>query len=466
MKSTTEPLEGNKVKLSIEVDEHEFEAAVDAVVKKLAREVRIPGFRPGKAPRRLLEARMGKGGLRQEALRESLPEFYAKALAESEVDAIAPPEIDITGGEDTGPLAFDAVVEVRPRVSIAGYQGLQATVPGFEVTDEDLDRQIDRLRQPFGKLNLVDRAGAPGDHASINIKGKQDGNDIDQLTADDFMYEIGSGGIAAELDDKLVGAKAGDTVQFTSDMGAEGGDTIDFEVLVNEVKELVLPEPTDEWAQEASEFETLAELRDDLRTRMGSVKKVQTSMAIRDGAIEALTALVADEPPEPLVNAEMESRLHDLGHRLDAQGASITQYLQATGQDQDTFVAELREGAIQAVQADLALRALAEDEGIDVTDEDVALEIERLGERMEQSPAQIRAQLDRSGQLPAVRLDIRKAKALAWLVENVEVIDTDGNAIDRDALAPTPEETGAIDGAAQTDTDQSDQSEADRQESE
>lgn len=439
MKSTAEPLEGNKVKLSIEVDEHEFEAAVDAVVRKLAREVRIPGFRPGKAPRRLLEARMGKESLRQEAMRESVPEFYARALRESDVDAIAPPDIDITGGEDAGPLQFDAVVEVRPRVSVAGYQGLQVTVPSVDVTDEDISRQIDRLRQPYGELNTVERAAGEGDHVSINITGSQDGEAVDQLTADDFLYEVGSGGVVPELDEQLTGAKTGDILEFAAAMGEQ---EFTFKVLVKEVKELVLPDVTDEWAQEASEFDTVKELEDDLRTRMATVKKVQASMAIRDAAIEALTELVTDDPPEPLVNAEMERRLHDLAHRLQAQGATIAQYLEATGQDQEAFVAELRANAAQGVKADLALRALAEEEGIEVTDDDVDTEIGRLAEQMEQTPAQIRAQLERSEQLPAVRSDIRKAKALAWLVEHVEVVDVDGNTVDRAALAPTPQESG------------------------
>lgn len=457
MKSTTEPLEGNKVKLSIEVDEHEFEAAVDAVVRKLAREVRIPGFRPGKAPRRILEARMGKESLRQEALRESLPDFYAWALRDSEVDAIAPPEIDITAGEDEGPLQFDAVVEVRPRVSVAGYQGLQVTVPGFEVTDEDISRQIDRLRQPYGELQLVERPAATGDHVSINLKGSQDGEEVDQLTADDFLYEVGSGGVVAELDEHLAGAKAGDIIEFASTMGDQ---EFSFQVLVKEVKELLLPDVTDDWAKEASEFDTVAELQDDLRTRMATVKKVQTSMAIRDAAIAALTDLVADDPPEPLVNAEIESRLHDLAHRLEAQGANIGQYLEATGQPQEAFVADLRESATEAVKADLALRALAEEEDIEVTDDDVDLEIARLGERMGQPARQIRAQLERSEQLPAVRSDIRKAKALAWLVENVEIVDTEGNPVDRAALAPSLDESDAVVDAADTSNGDADEEES------
>ena len=177
MRTVVEPLEGNKVKLSVEVDEDEFEKAVDAAYRKIAHEVRIPGFRPGKAPRRLLEARVGKEAARQEALRHALPEYYAKALDEAEVDAIAAPEIDITSGQDDGPIAFDAVVEVRPNVSIAGYQGLQVTVPSPAVADDDVARQLDRIRNQFGELNPVDRAVANGDYVSIDLKAEREGSE-------------------------------------------------------------------------------------------------------------------------------------------------------------------------------------------------------------------------------------------------------------------------------------------------
>jgi trigger factor len=435
MKATVEPLEGNKVKLSVEVDELEFGKAVDAALRKLAREVRIPGFRPGKAPRQLLEARMGKDGLRQEALREALPEYYAEALRQTEVDAIAPPEIDVTGGADDGPLAFDAVVEVRPQINLAGYQGLQITVPSPTVTDEELQKQIDRLRQPFGELREVTRPAADGDHVTINLNGFRDGEPVAGLTLEDFLYEVGTGGIVPEVDEQLRGAKPGDMLEFDTE-----SDQLSFKVLVKDVKEMVLPAVTDEWAGEASEFETVADLEADLRRRMGMVKQVQANLAIRDKTVEALAELVQDEVPEPLVTSEMERRLHDLSHRLEAQGADIQQYLAATGQGGDQLVSDLRTTATESVKADLALRAVAEAEGLEVTDEDVDKELEGLAERMQQPVDQLRHQLEHADQMPAVRSDIRKAKALGWLMENVEIVDEEGNPIDRADLEPEPVE--------------------------
>ena len=436
MKSSVEPLEGNKVKLSVEVDEQEFEKALDAAFRKIARDVRIPGFRPGKAPRRLLEARIGVEAARQEALRDSLPEFYVQALREADVDAIAPPEIDVTSGTDDGPVAFDAVVEIRPRVSIPGYQGLQVKVPSPEVADEEVDRQVDRLRAQSGELKVVERPALDGDFVTIDIKGQRDGEAVEGLTADDYLYEVGSAQVATELDDELRGAKVGDILAF--DAEAADGESVSFRVLVKEIKERLLPEVTDEWAQEASEFETAEELRADLRSRIGMVKRVQAQMALRDQAVRALVELVSDDAPEPLVVAEVERRVHDLAHRLEAQGADIGQYLEATGQSQESLLAELREGAEQAVKADLALRALAEVESVEVTDEDIEAEIGRLAERMGRKPAEIRRQLDRAEQMPAVRSDIRKTKALEWLVEHVEIVDEEGRPVDRAALAPEP----------------------------
>ena len=435
MKATVEPLEGNKVKLSVEIDEEEFDKAVDVALRKIAREVRIPGFRPGKAPRRLLEARMGKEGVRQEAMKDALPDYYAEALRQTEVDAIAPPEIDITSGQESGLLAFDAVVEVRPMVNVPGYQGLQVTVPAIQVTDEELDRQIDRLRHPYGELKEVTRPAADGDHVTINISGAKDGEGVGALTADDFLYEVGSGGIVAEVDENLRAASPGETKEFEATIGE---DTVTFTVEVKDVKEMVLPDITDDWASEASEFETVDELRADIEARMEQIKKVQASLSLREGVLTALADLVAEDPPEALVKSEVDRRLHDLAHRLEPQGATIDQYLAATGQDPQELVDEMRTGATNAVKADLGLRAVAESENLEVTEEDLEEEFAKLAERVGQSVAELREQLERADQMPAVRSDIRKAKALGWLMDNVEIIDEAGNKVERSDLEPTP----------------------------
>jgi len=437
VKATVEPLEGNKVKLSVEVDEEEFEKALDAAFRRIAREVRIPGFRPGKAPRRLLEARLGAEAGRQEALREALPDYYARALDEADVDAIAAPEIAITSGEKDGPVHFDAVVEVRPHVAIPGYGGLAVTVPSPHVTDDDIDHQIDRLRNQFGELSEVSRPARDGDHLTIDIKGYRHDQTVEGVTADDYLYELGRGGIVPELDGHLRGARAGDIFKFNATQPDD--EELSFQVLVKTVKEKILPEVTDEWASEASEFDTVEELRADFRTRLTAVKRVQAQLALRDGAVQAVVELVDDEPPAPLVDAELERRVHDLEHRLQAQGVSVAQWLEATGQSPEAFLAETRTAAIGAVRADLALRALADAEGLEATDEDIDAEIARLAERLGQKPDKVRRQLERSDQIPAVRSDVRKGKALEWLVDHVAIVDEEGHPLDRTELEPPTE---------------------------
>jgi len=446
MRTVVEPLEGNKVKLSIEVDEQEFERSVEAAFRKIAQEVRIPGFRPGKAPRRVLEARLGAGTGRAEALRDSLPEYYAQALREHEVDAIAPPTIDITAGEDAGAVAFDAVVEVRPQVSLVGYQGLRVEVPSPEVTDEEVDAQVDRLRANFGELVPVERPAVEGDNLTVDIEASRDGETVPGLSITDFLYELGSGTVLPELDEHLAGVGSGETATFEA---ALPDGPVQLEVTVKEVKEKILPDATDEWASDASEFETVAELRADLRKRLSRAKRLQAAMALRSGAIDAVVELVDIEVPEPLVQAELERRAHDLGHRLEQQGATLAQWLAATGRTEEQAVAELREGAVPAVKADLALRALAEAEGIEASEDELAAEIARLATAYQTTPAVLVDNLERAGQMGAVRSDVKKSKALEWLVEHVELVDPEGRPVDRALLAlDDPGEDGAEQPAA------------------
>jgi trigger factor len=437
VRSSVEALEGNKVKLSVEVEEGELEQAIEAAFRRIAREVRIPGFRPGKAPRRILEARLGPDVARQEALREALPEWYAKAVVDNHVDVIAPPEIDITAGADEGEVAFDAVVEIRPKVNIAGYQHLRVTVPSPAVADDDVDAQVERLRGQFGELRTVERAAVDGDHVTIDIAGSVDGEPVDGLTADDYLYEVGSESIVAEIDEHVRGAKPGDILVFDAAHPDPDEDSaISFRVLVKDVKEKVLPALDDEFANEASEFETLDELRDDFRTRIGSIKRVQSMLALRQGVVDELVKLVDDEPPGALVDAEVDRRARDLVHRLSHQGASVEQYLMATGKTGDELMGELRVQAVDAVKADLALRAVIEAEGIEAADDEVDAEIERLAQQLEQKTEKLRRDLERGGQIEAVRSDVTRGKALEWLAEHAEAVDQDGNVIDRSLLEP------------------------------
>jgi trigger factor len=435
MRATTEPMEGNLVRLSVEIDEPEFDRALVGVVKTLASQIRVPGFRPGKVPRKVLEARMGgAGALRAEALREALPDFYARAVVDSEIDPIASPEIDITAGEESGGVSFDAVVQVRPVVSIPGYDGLQVTLPGLRVSDEDVDGQVNRLRENDAELESVGRPAVDGDLVSIDLHGN-DQSDAEVVGIDDYLYEVGSGTITPELDVELRGAKSGDILAFTSPAPGNEDEIISFRILVKDVKVKKLPEPTDEWAAESSEFATVAELRADITERMARIKLVQSQMALREKTIEAVAGLVDDgDVPEVLVDAEVNERLHDLQHRLEAQKLGLGEYLQATGRTPDDLLAAVRVDAQRAVKADLALRALAEAEQLTVSDDDLDAEMVSMAQRMETSAAELRRQLDTAGRTGAVRSELRKSKALQWLQDHVELVDEEGNPMSRDDL--------------------------------
>jgi trigger factor len=432
--TSVEPLEGNKVRLHVAIPASEFDKAVDAAFRKLAADVKIPGFRPGKAPRQLLEARFGPDVARREALQDALPGYYADAIDAEQLDAIAPPEIDITAGEETGDVEFDAVIEIRPLVTLEGYDRLTVEVPSPAVADDAVDAQVESLRDRFADLAESAAPLSDGDYAEIDIKGYVHEEAIEGLTATDFLYEVGSELVVPKLDEELRGKRAGDILKFNDVLperfGDRAGEEVAFQVLVKDVKRKVLPDVDDEWVSEVSEFDTVDELRADIRTRLELVGTFQAQMAARDKVLEAAAELVDVELPDALVQQEMERRLHDLAHRLETQGADIAQYLEATGQEQQVFVDSVRQGAIGGVRADLALRAVVAQEEIEVTEEEIDAEVARIAERMEEKPAKVRRDLDRRGLLEAVRSDLARAKALQVLVDRATVVDEAGHPLD------------------------------------
>jgi trigger factor len=432
-----ETLENNRVRLSIEVGEEEFEPAIDAAFKRIAKEVRIPGFRPGKVPRKILEARIGGEAARQDALRESLPEFYALAVDEHDVDVIAPPEIDITAGQDDGAVAFDAVVEVRPRIQVPGYGSLRVEVANPEVLESDVEDQLERMRRQSAALEPANRPAVEADQVTIDVAASIHGEPVEGLTVDDYLYEVGSGMAVPELDEHLRGSKPGDILVFDADHPDPNEEhQLSFRVLVKEVQRPILPDLTDEWVAETTELETVEELRADLRQRVAAIKRVNAVLALRNGVIESLVQLVTDEPPAALVDNEVARRIEDLAHRLSHQGVSLQQYVDASGITAQQLVDDVRGDALSVVKADLAIRAVIEAEGIEADDSDVEAELERIAAQVEQPLDQVRAELERGGQLRAVRSDVQRTKALEWLAEHAEVVDSDGKPVDRALLEP------------------------------
>lgn len=386
-------------------------------------------------------------------MREALPDYYAQALVDHEVDAIAAPVIDITGGQESGPVSFDAIVEVRPHLRIAGYGGLRVEVPNPEVTEADIAAQVDRLRGTSAVLTLVDRPAKDGDHLTIDLAGERDGEAVSAMTTTDFVYELGSATVLPELDTSLQGAKVDDVVTFDAEL-PDG--PVALRVAIKEIKEKVLPDITDAWASEASEFDTVAELRADITKHMEPGKKQQAVAALRNGTVKALIELVDEEPPGSLVDGEVERRAQELGHHLESQGVTIAQYLQFTGQSQQDVITGLRSGAEPAVKADLALRAVAEGEKLSPSGEELDAEIARLSESYQVPPAELHRQLESTGRLAAVRSDLEKGKALDWLIEHAEVVDAEGKPVDRALFEPKTEGDSSPDDAAGVSSDRED----------
>ncbi|MAJ88717.1 MAG: trigger factor [Acidimicrobiaceae bacterium] len=435
MKSTVETLDDNRVKLSVEVDEETFDVAVDAAFKRIAKEVRMPGFRPGKAPRRLLEAQFGSAVGREEALREAMPEYYAQAVIEHDVDVVAPPEIEITGGQEDGPVQFDAVVEIRPSVSAAGYDGLRVEIPNPVASAEEIDEQIDNLRRNFAELSVVERAAADEDHVTIDIEAIHGDEPVPGLTTTDYDYLLGSGAVVPEIDENLRGATAGDEVEFSADHpDPEEEEPLQFSITVKEVKEAVLPDLDDEFAKANSEFETVEDLRADMADRMNTMRIQQANMAVQQNTAEALAALVTDEIPESMIENEINARIQDLVQRLQQQGMDVGAYLDAVGQTAETLAAEFREPAEQAVKVDLALRSVADLQGLVPDDDRIDEVIAEMAGPSGQDPDELKGRLAEVGQISALRSDLAKQAAMEWLTDNVELVDEDGEAIDREAL--------------------------------
>jgi trigger factor len=427
-------LEGNKVKLSVNIDESEFDRSIDQAFKKLAREIQLPGFRAGKAPRRVLEARIGIGPARAQALQDSIPEFLAKAVREHDVDLIATPEVEITSGEGEGPVEFDATCEVRPQITVPGYAGLRVELPSPTATEEEIEEAITAERRRYGSLTDVDRPAATGDYVVLDLEATRDGEEVTGLNTTDWSYEVGQGWVADDFDDQVVGASAGDTLRFTTvPKGTE--DEAEFVVTVNRVQELVLPEVDDDWvAENFGEFETVEEWRQSIAERISDMKLNRIRQELVGTVTEALVGLTDIEAPESMVNSDLQRRVQSTIQQLQANGISMDQWLSATGQDANAFVEGMRGQSEQAVKVDLALRAVAAAEGLDADEGDLDAEYQRIAMQVNEKPNKVRQAYERNDMVPELSAQIRKSKALDWLIHHVEMVDPDGQPIDRDLV--------------------------------
>ena len=434
MRATTTYLDHNRVKLSVEIDDAEMDVAIDAAAASLAKQVSVKGFRKGKVPKNVLIANIGGAGvLRSEAIRESMPDFYARAVADTMIDPIGQPEINITDGELDGTLVFDAEVEVRPEVAISGQRDLRVTIPSPFVDQADVEAQIDRFRETDAVLKDVDRPIVTGDLVTMDIHVQQIATDVEPLDMSDFMYTVGSGTITDGVDELILGMRAGEELKLNGGVG--GGVVATYELTLKQVKERELPELTDEWVQENTEWTSVQEMRDSIANQMRRMKIVEAQMSQRDAMLVALSELVsADDVPSVLVDAETNERLHDLGHRLSEQNLNLETFLQVTNQSPDALLETLREDAVRAVRIDLALRALVRAESLEPTEEELEEELERTAEAMSVTADLLRTNLRDTGRVVTFNAEVAKMKASRWLSEHATFVDPEGVAIDTELL--------------------------------
>lgn len=434
MKSSVEPLEGNKVKLYIEVDEAEFDKDIEQAFRAIAREVKLPGFRNGKAPRRVLEARIGVGPAREQALRDAIPQYLGKAVREHDVDLVATPAIEITGGQDEGIVEFEAECEVRPQIMVPGYAGLRIELDSPLPTDEELQQAREVELRSGGTLADSDRPAEPGDFLTLDITADRDGEPVMGLNTEDWSYELGKGWVAEDFDEHLTGASVGDVLTFTTTpKGTE--EAADFTVTVKAVQALAMPELTDEWVSDnTGEFDTVEEWDAALAERLTEGKLSAIRSTVMGKLTEALTGLVELDAPEAMVQSEMQSQAENMARQLQMQGIDFQQWMSITGQTPEQFIEATRPQAETSVKADLALRAVAAAEAIEVDDHEIENEYARMAMQYGQKAKDIRKMYERNDAVPELIAQIRKSKAMDWLLHHVEMVDHEGQAIDRDLV--------------------------------
>ncbi len=431
MKTSLETLEDNKVKLLVEVEEAEFEPELESAFKRISQEISLPGFRKGKAPRSVIEARIGSQHARDEAFRTSLPDFYSKAVDELEVDVIAPPEIDITEGQEEGPIHFEAIVEVRPVIEVSGYKDVEVEVEPLAVTDDDVQEAIDSIRKRTSELNEVERAAADGDSVNIDIETTHKDEEIEGFTTSGYAYEVGSGQTLEEMDKNLVGVSAGDEVSFDAKHpDEEETEPLKIKVKVNTVSEVVLPEVTPEWVKDNSEFETAEELTAEYRSRLEKAKVNQAGIHARNELSERIAELVGEDVvPQSMIDTQADNRLQEMAMRLQQQGIDFQQFLEISGQDSGAMMDEVKETAKVTAKLDLALRSIAEKEGLSVSDAEVDEEFAKIGAQMGKTADEIRSEFGESSHIKGLSADILKSKTMDWLVDNISIKDSNGKAI-------------------------------------
>ena len=419
MKTDLESLSPTRVKLTVELPFDELQPSFDKAYASIARQVSVPGFRKGKVPARVIEQRFGRGAVLEEAINDAVPKAYEDALREKEIVPVGRPEVDVTEIEDGEKVTFTAEVDVRPEFELPDYKAITVEVDAAEASDADIDEHIDNLRTRFASLKDVDRACADGDVLLVDIAGSTDsGDDVDDLSGNAMSCEMGTDGMLPGFDDAVRGASAGETrtFPFTPSNGDWAGVLLTVTATVTAVRERELPALDEEFVTMASEFDTVDELREDARTRVGRLKRMEQGQQAREKVNEALMASVDIPVPEGVIAAEVDARFED-GHEAS-----------------DEQRAEIEQQSREALKSQFILDRIAEVEEVSVGESELSNWLMQQAPRYGMAPDALAQALVESGQVSMALSDIRRSKALALVLENATVTDGNGDAVDLQAL--------------------------------
>jgi trigger factor len=434
VKSTVETLSSTRIRLDVEVPYVELGKYVDAAYKKVAATVNIPGFRKGKVPNAMIDQRVGRGAVLDQAINEAIQDFYVAAARENEVLVVGRPTVDVKEFVDNEKLNFSVEVSVRPDVTLPDFSKITITVEDVVVNDADIDEQIDELRARFGTLNTVERTTKSGDFVTIDLTARIDGQEVDGGKANEISYEVGSNRMIDGLDEALVGMNTGDTKTFTTQLvGQKDGETGDVEIVVKAVKERELPTLDDSFAKLASEFDTVAELRADFADRLKRIKSMEQGTQARDLLVEKLLADLDIPVPDEIVLDEVNDHLEGEGRQDDAEHRAEV------------------DGQVRAsIKSDFLFDSIIKAEEIQVNEIELTEYLIRMSQRYGMGPEQFAQELQKAGQISQVVAEVTRAKALASVLARVSVVDKSGNKIDLEALRPAqPAEVAAADEAVQ-----------------
>lgn len=428
MKSAVETLSPTRVRISIDLDFTDLEPHVEEAYKALSQQINIPGFRKGKIPRQLIDQRVGRGTVLNEAINSALPEFYTKAARENEILVVGRPTVDVKDLKDNDSVKFEVEVDVRPEITLPDFAAIELSVDDVVVADKDVDDQIEALRTRFGTLTTIEKDVAFGDFVTIDLVAKIDGKEIEGGSAAGISYEVGSNRMIDGLDEALEGMKVGESKNFTTQLvGMKDGDTGEVSVTLGAVKKRELPDLDDEFAKLASEFETLAELRDDARERLTRLKAMEQGAQARDQLLKHLLDTVEILVPEQLLKDEVHDHL-EKENRLE----------------DETHRSEVTEEITRSVRADFLLDSIVKAESVQVTEAELTEYLIRTAARYGMAPEQFAQQISEAGQIAALMAEVARTKALAVVLERVQVKDASGRPVDLAKLAPKPKEEAPV----------------------